>query len=187
MVTGAAVIVLLLLVVVKFNTPTSPVAAPATRPSASPGGAGSVDIASMSPRERATRLFDRVLGAAESGDTAEMLQFAPMAIQSFQMLGGLDSDARYDLGMILAVTSNVTGALAQADSIEQAVPNNLLAIVLRAKVAEVTSDSDALERSYRRFLTAYDEEISTDRSEYRTHRRTIDTFRENARAGVGGS
>jgi len=53
------------------------------------------DLASMSPREAADRLFNRVMTASENGDSAEALRFAPMALQAYNDLGTLDNDARY--------------------------------------------------------------------------------------------
>ena len=52
-----------------------------------PAPGQSVDLASLSPRQAADRLFNRVMAASENGDTAEALQFAPMALQAYNNLG----------------------------------------------------------------------------------------------------
>jgi hypothetical protein len=59
-----------------------------------------VDLASMSPRDAADRLFNRVMVASESGNTAEALKFAPMALQAYDNLGTLDNDARYHVALL---------------------------------------------------------------------------------------
>ena len=138
----------------------------------------------MSPREQANRLFNRVMAAAERGDSSEVAFFAPMAVQTYRMLGTLDSDARYDLGMILAIGADPEGALAQADSIEQNFPNHLLAKVVRATVAQLAGDQAAQNSAYQEFLAAFAAESALDRPEYQAHSGTIDSFNEEARANT---
>lgn len=142
------------------------------------------DLTSMSPREQANRLFDRVMGAAERGDSGEVSFFSPMAIQAYENLGPLDTDARYDLGMILSVGGDAASALAQADTIEQSFPNHLLAKVVRATVAQLSGEQETLTAAYRDFLAAFDNEIALDRIEYRAHQRTVESFREEAIAST---
>ncbi len=144
------------------------------------------DISSMTPRQQADRLFDRILAAVERGDTAEVNFFTPMGLQAYANLGNLDNDAHYDVGLINAVTGNDTGALAHADSIETEVPGHLLAITLRHTVAEMRGDSAAVLSTYRRFLNSYEREIAVRRPEYQAHRSTIDSFYERARSSTGG-
>ncbi|MFQ5549670.1 MAG: zinc ribbon domain-containing protein [Gemmatimonadales bacterium] len=148
---------------------------------------GITDISQMSPRERANRLFDRVVAAAERGDSSEVAFFSPMAIQSYELLGTWDDDARYDVGIIYAVSAQLDDALAQADSIELSNPNHLLAKVIRAEVANRRNDREAQHDAYRDFLSAYDVEIEILRPEYAAHRRTIDGFRSEAQQSVQGS
>lgn len=146
---------------------------------------GTTDISAMSPREAANRLYDRVMGLAERGVTDSVAFFKPMALQAYDMLGGLDDDARFDVGMIHAVTGDGTAALAQADSLEAAVPGHLLAQVLRHAVAAASGDSAAMRRAYRTFLQHYDAEIAADRPEYVAHRASIDGFHEAATEALG--
>ena len=67
----------------------------------------------MSPEERASRLFDRVMRYGEQGKTDSLKFFAPMAIQAYEMIGPLDSHARYDMGMIGIVSGDVQLARAR--------------------------------------------------------------------------
>src|SRR6266851_9970493 len=58
------------------------------------------DISQMSPEERATRLYNRVMTLHTEGkaDSAEF--FLPMALQAYAMLPALDVDARYHIGVL---------------------------------------------------------------------------------------
>src|SRR2546429_5104032 len=80
------------------------------------------DISQMSPEERATRLYNRVMLLHTQGkaDSAEF--FLPMALQAYAMLPALDVDARYHIGVLDLTSGDAAGALAQADTIRQAVP-----------------------------------------------------------------
>src|SRR5688500_18661035 len=62
-------------------------AAPIAQQAAAPAGDPSaVDLASMTPRERADRLFNRVMQGMSSGDTTQVGFFAGMAIQAYGMV-----------------------------------------------------------------------------------------------------
>lgn len=185
---GAAVVgVVAVLVVAALWGPGSapPVGAPAGNQSgtASAGGAPALDLASLSPRERADRLYDRIMRAHERGDTAEISFFKPMALQSYQMLGEMDHDARYHVGLIHALTGDPSAALAQADSMD---PGNLMAAMLRQRVAIALGDEDASRQAYSTFLANYDSEILTARPEYEAHRPQLESFLAEARRAAGG-
>src|SRR5437879_6259655 len=79
------------------------------------------DISQMSPEERATRLYNRVMTLHSQGkaDSAEF--FLPMALQAYAMLPALDIDGRYHIGVLDLTGGDYAGALAQADSIHRAV------------------------------------------------------------------
>lgn len=111
--------------------------------------------------------------------------FAPMAIDAYEMIGPLDSDARYHVGLIHAITGSTDAALAQADSLEQEVAGHLFAYMLRSDVFQVLGQSDDLTAQYRAFLENYDGEIAVGRPEYQMHTTALDTFLEEARGAVG--
>ena len=56
------------------------------------------DISQMTPRERADRLYDRIMRLAEAGKTRQRGVFAPWPSAPTNMLDALDLDARYDIG-----------------------------------------------------------------------------------------
>src|SRR3989441_712196 len=97
------------------------------------------DISQMSPEERATRLYNRVMLLHTQGkaDSAEF--FLPMALQAYAMLPALDVDARYHIGVLDLTSGDAAGALAQADTIRRAVPTHLFGFMLRAHESEEVS------------------------------------------------
>lgn len=143
--------------------------APVT-PGAAPAGARAVDISSMTPQERASRLFDRIMRLSEEGKRDSVELFASMAIPVFESLGPLDHDARYDLGRIAFVSGQRDLARAQADTILTQAPNHLLGLILAISVAD-ESDRTALER---RLLNAETGQLAAALPEYGRHRVDID-------------
>src|SRR5213076_653286 len=110
------------------------------------------DISQMSPEERATRLYNRVMTLHSQGkaDSAEF--FLPMALQAYAMLPALDVDGRYHIGVLDLTGGDYAGALAQADSIHRAVPAHLFAFMLRARAFELRHDAAGARRAYAEFL-----------------------------------
>jgi len=145
-----------------------------------------VDLASMSPRDAADRLFNRVMAASENGNTEEALKFAPMALQAYDNLGTLDNDARYHVALLHLTLGDIKNARVQIDKLRQAVPNHLLGIMLEHQIAERSGKKDSAARAYKSFLAAYDAEIAAGRVEYQEHQGSIEHFREAAQASMTG-
>src|SRR5437870_10651263 len=84
------------------------------------------DISQMSPEERATRLYNRVMMLHTQGkpDSAEF--FLPMALQAYAMLPALDVDARYHIGVLDLTGGDPAAALAQAYNIRRTVATHHL-------------------------------------------------------------
>ena len=186
---GATVTALAAVLLVRLTSPSSALAGGADgSANDGPGGmAPAPDISAMPPRERADRLFNRVMSAAERGDTNAIRFFTPMAVQAYSLLGALDPDARYHLGMIDLIGGGLAGATAQADSIARASPTHLLGSVLRAEIATRRGDAAARERAYRDLLRNYDREMATGKSEYADHRTVLESTRDQARRAIAGS
>jgi double zinc ribbon protein len=179
MVAGFALVALIALVMVQRATGSASSAAPALAengggaPAAGGGGAASVDISSMSPQERAERLFNRLMSYAERGEKDSVQFFAPMAIASYEMLGNLTLDQRYDLGRIAEVSGDPLIAKAQADTILASNPTHLLGLVLAANAARMQKD-DAKARDYlRRLAGAVGTERAKKLPEYEAHANDI--------------
>lgn len=143
------------------------------------------DISNMSPRERFDRLWDRVVRAAESGDTVTVVQFAPMALGAYSMMPDADTDARYHAATIHLVIGDFPAALALADTIQAQAPGHLFGHIIRGEVADRRNDAAALNASYRDFLRDEAAELRAGRAEYADHKPILDDFRTRAKASLG--
>ncbi|MFC1640070.1 hypothetical protein ACFL3B_04835 [Gemmatimonadota bacterium] len=123
--------------------------------------------------------------AHERGDVAGAASFGQRALDGYAALGGLDNDLRLHVGLINIAMANLDGALAQADSLELAIPGHLYASLLRQRVYEIRGDASGVEQAYRRFMEYYQREIDAARPEYNEHTRMIDTFLAAASVAVG--
>ena len=115
--------------------------APAASDAAAPMRAP--DISSMTPAERAERLYDRIMSAAERGRTDSVRFFLPMAMQAYENLGPLSIDQRYDVGRLAEVGGDARVAAAQADTILRAQSKHLLGLLLASKAARLRGDTAA--------------------------------------------
>jgi hypothetical protein len=134
----------------------------------------------MSPEERATRLYNRVMTLHSQGkaDSAEF--FLPMAIQAYGMLPALDVDARYHIGVLELTAGNAPAALAQADTIRRTVPTHLFGFMLRARALDLERQSAGARRAYADFLKNEAGERARQRPEYTEHAQNLDAFHEQA-------
>lgn len=145
------------------------------------------DISQMSPEERATRLYNRVMTLHTQGkaDSAEF--FLPMALQAYAMLPALDVDGRYHIGVLDLTGGNAAGALAQADTIRRAVPTHLFGFMLRARALDLQRDAAGARRAYSDFLKNEAAERTRQRPEYTEHAQNLDAFHEQATQVTGGN
>ena len=145
------------------------------------------DISQMSPEERATRLFDRVMILAEAGKQDSVRFFLPMALGAYAQLPALDLDARYDIGVLHLSGADAAGALAQADTILKAVPTHLYGFMLRARAYELRNDARSARQAYAAFLRNEAAERARQRPEYAEHATSIDAFHGEAVRVTGAS
>jgi hypothetical protein len=174
-VAGLAVLVAVLVLVWRA-TP-----APSAPTTGGLGDPAAIDLASMTPRERFDRLYDRVMRAAEQGDEATVGQFAPMALAAYDQLTARDVDARYHAAMIRMHTSDPVGAAALADTIRAESPSHLFSFVIHATLARQRNDSVRQREEEAGFLAVYDAELAAGREEYQQHRFILDQMLEQAR------
>jgi zinc ribbon protein len=144
------------------------------------------DISQMSPEERATRLYNRVMTLHTQGKADSAAFFLPMAIQAYQMVPTLDVDARYHIGVLDLTGGNAADALAQADTIRRAVPTHLFGFMLRAHALDVQRDTAGARRAYRDFLKNEAAERARQRPEYSDHAQNLDGFHEQAITATRG-
>src|SRR5213593_2244467 len=121
------------------------------------------DISQMSPEERATRLYNRVMLLHSQGKADSAGFFLPMALQAYALLPALDLDARYHIGVLDLTWGNPRAALAQADSIRRVVPTHLFGFMLRARAFELEGDAAGARRAFRDFLKSESAERARQR------------------------
>ena len=190
----AGVCVLALLVVVVVVVARKSGAAPAA-PGAAAAGAppgverATTDLSTMSPREQADRLYNRIMTAYEAGDTGQVNFFAPMALQAYANLGSeLDPDARLHLGLVQLAIGATVPAAAEGDTILQKAPNHLFGWLLKARAADAQGNVAQAKRAYQAFMRSYDAEMAKKRPEYQEHAQMLQDTRSRAqRAGAGGA
>ena len=139
------------------------------------------DISSMSPAERADRLFNRVMSLSSEGKADSAAFFAPMAIAAFEALAPLNAHTRYDLGLVALVSGDAGRAAAQSDSILLERPTHLLGLVLAARVADMRGDSAAGRAARQRLLQAEKAERVAALPEYNDHDADLRAALEQAR------
>src|SRR5436190_10764557 len=144
------------------------------------------DISQMSPEERATRLYNRVMSLHSQGKADSADFFLPMALQAYTMLPALDVDARYHIGVLDLTAGNAAAALAQADTIRRVAPTHLFGFMLRARALELTHDTPGAVRAYRAFLQHEAAERARQRPEYGEHAQNLDAFRDQAKQVTAG-
>ena len=145
------------------------------------------DLSTMTPREAAYRLFNRVMMADEQGNADEVAQFAPMALAAYERIDNLDLEATYHIGLISAASGDAEKAWEVVERLRAVVPEHLLASLLEHRLALDGNDQAKAEQAIERFKEAYEEEIKVDRPEYRGHQRQIDQFRQTLGAATGES
>jgi hypothetical protein len=179
-----SILVLVLLVALVLREKST--ASAAAEPTAAAVASAPPDLSTMTPRERFDRLYRRVMGAAETGDTATVARFAPMVFAAYGQLDTVDADARYHAALLyLHLQGDTATALRLADSILASNPRHLFGFLIQGTAAQLTGNQRLLARARSAFLAAWDRELQADRPEYRDHRAMLDQFRNAASAKVG--
>jgi double zinc ribbon protein len=138
------------------------------------------DISTMTPRQRFDRLFNRIMQAAERGDSLEVRRFIPMALGAYQQLDDRDIDARYHAAVLHLEVGDFAPAYALADTILQKSPHHLFGFLIRGTAARFQGDAATRARAERDFLTNYRAEMAANRVEYLEHKPAIEEFRKEA-------
>lgn len=151
-------------------------------PFANGGAPSAIDLSKLSPQETADRLFNRVMSYASEGKGDSAAIFAPMAIQSLEMLAPLNAHQQYDLGLVAIVTGDLERAKRQADAILKKNSNDLLGLSLAIRVADASKNSAARARFEKQLIAAEPAERKSAREEYTAHGGDIDAALKDARA-----
>jgi hypothetical protein len=144
------------------------------------------DISQLSPEERADRLFNRVMLLNNEGKSDSVMFFAPMALESYRLLGQMNADQRYDMGRIAEVAGAYPLAAAQADTILQQNPTHLLGLVLASRIARLQKEPARQAAFDKRLLAALKSETARKLPEYDRHSSDITTAVTEAKQGNPG-
>jgi hypothetical protein len=139
------------------------------------GAAGAPDISSMSPRERAARLYDRVMRLHEEQKRDSVDFFAQMALNAYAVIPDLDLDGRYDVARIAMVAGALPVALAQSDTILRRDSTHLLGLLLGADLARAANDEARAKRLETTFVTVAGRERQRKLPEYEAHSAEIES------------
>ncbi len=165
---GTLLLGLILVIAYPVYGPARPAAPPpvAVGPVAGPAG---VDLSSMTPREAADRLFNRVMTAVSSNDSTEASTFLPMAIAAFELAEPLDTDGKFHVVLLRLTGEFNEEALAGAEEILSEQPNHLLGLAMAGDASLALGDSTSARGYYQRWLDSYESETTKDLLEYRDH------------------
>jgi hypothetical protein len=155
---------------------------------AAAGDPRAIDVSSMDPREAADRLFNRVMQAWSSGDTAQAQGFVPMAIQAYGRVDNLDIDGHYHLSLLqLLVAHDARASRAEADTILAASPTHLFGLYAAAQSEQVLGNRAQAVAFYKRFLQSYDAEVKRALPEYKEHEQALSGMKAQAEKESAGS
>jgi hypothetical protein len=138
------------------------------------GSASGVDISNMSPRERAERLYNRIMRLDTEGKKDSVVFFSTMAIQAYQMIPDQDADTRYDMGRIAQIAGAYPVAKAQVDTILATQPNNLLGLTLGMRLARQQGNAKDAAMYGKRLIAAAPAERNKDLPGYQLHKADLD-------------
>lgn len=191
-VAGMAILALAIALVFPRSQGQEPVAPVAGATGAAPGAgsqfgdATSVDLSSMSPRQRADNLFNRVMENVSAGDSTQARFFLPMAIAAYEAVPDMDADGHYHMAVLHLAGGQPEAARARADSILAVAPDHLFGLFTAAQAEQALGNSAAARELYSRFNDRFDDEVAAGRTEYSEHQAVMPMMREEARRAVEG-
>jgi hypothetical protein len=182
-----------LILVVGWNAvKPGPRQAPGAAPAGMPGAAGdpaagmsTIDLNSMTPREAADRLFNRVMAAMSQADTSGGMFFQPMAVQAYERAEPLDLDGLLHLSLLQSLADPSAG-LATAQRILESEPDHVLGLGAAAQAALALGDSAQATTYYKHLLEVYDAQFGRNLVEYDGHRSLMAEMRDDARQFLAG-
>ncbi len=185
--TIAGLAVIAVIVAVAFPRPgdsggnVATIAAPASTESAAGGmDPSDVDISSMTPRERADALFNRVMQSVSSGDSTQARFFLPMALAAYEQVPTLNLDGHYHMAVLHLADGDPNSARARADSILAEAPTHLFGLFTAAQAEQALGNSAEARAFYEQFNEAFEAESAMARTEYTEHSAVMPLMREEA-------
>ena len=163
-----------------------PPAAEGAAPGPVVGGGAPPDLSSMTPREAADRLYDRVMNAVSMSDEATVQGFLPMALAAYDLAQPLDADGLYHLSVLQRAGADFTASLATAEEGLESNRDHLLLLAASGEAAEGLAEEATARERWQRFLDVYDKQRSMGLEEYTAHEGILEASRNHARQVVGG-
>ena len=146
------------------------------------GGAGLVDLTTMSLDEQGTILFNRVMGSSSAGDSADVEFFLPKALVIYEQLNPTDPDGLYHYALLNQVGGDFEAALAKAQEGLAQIPDYLLLLAVAAEASVGLGDEAGAGELYRHYLDVYDVEMALLRPGYEHHQTIFPIYRDEAQA-----
>jgi len=165
----AAIVALILLIVFRSGSDDGAAMTSSEADQVQPAAGVPPDISSMSPEERADRLFNRVMSLWSDGKKDSAAFFAPMAISALESLAPMNAHLRYDIGLVALAGGDVDKAAALSDTILRERPTHLLGLVLASRVADARGDSAAGSAIRKKLIAAESSERAKPLPEYGDH------------------
>lgn len=139
------------------------------------------DISSMSPSERANRLFQRIMSLAENNKMDSAAMFTQMGIPAHQAIENPTIDERFHLALIAEIARDTALARAESDTILAQQPNNLLGLLSASRAALLNGNSAKAKKFDQQLLKVLESELATNNLDYQQHRADIDRAAAGAR------
>jgi hypothetical protein len=150
-----------------------------------PSDPRAVDLASMSPREAADRLFNRVMEGLSGGDTTRLAFFSQMALDAYAAVPERDADLHYHVAELHLVRREPEAALAHSDSILASDPGHLFGLFTAAGARRMLGDDQGATAAFRAFVDGYAAQVARDLPEYRDHAAGLPAMRGEAESALG--
>ncbi|TVP58196.1 MAG: hypothetical protein EA351_04095 [Gemmatimonadales bacterium] len=149
------------------------------------GPAPNVDLSTMTPREAADRLFERVAIAISAQDSTEVMNFLPMALDAYDLARPLDPDGHFHLALLQRVSLDFERSLETALAGLEQDPDHLLLLSAAAEAHLEMDDEGPAREYYARMLEVWDEQMARDLDDYDHHANLMPILRQDAEALLG--
>lgn len=137
------------------------------------------------PKQRADSLFNAAMQASEAGESARASEVIPLALDAYQKIEGLDSDALFHVALLRAASGDQPEARATAERILAKSPDHLLALSVAARASDALGDQASARRYYERVVAVYPAESAKRIPEYVDHSRLLPVYRTEAERALG--
>jgi len=140
------------------------------------------ELAAMTPRQAADRLYDRAMSEHEramneGGDLQQAGFFIDMGLQAYAAIptADVDHDVNFHIGMLQFLMGDSVAARGSVEAILDVDGNHILGLILAGRVAGYAGDSEAAATFREQVRTVVDEAGGIpDRAEYQAHRPMIE-------------